>query len=144
MNRRNFLTKLGLGIAGAIVAPTIAETIAVNAKKYFFIQNNPLSLCGIPYYMSSVSGTWLGFNRNQYPEIKANVISELSESISTDWERNEKAFYKLAYGNGPIISSKLLRIPLQIRPKLLEVEIERLRKMYPNPYKASNPAIRIA
>ena len=37
--------RLALGVAGTIVAPTLAETLAVNAKKYFFMDGkNPLSM----------------------------------------------------------------------------------------------------
>ena len=37
LSRREFLKNLGIGVAGAIVAPTLAETVAVNTKKYFHI-----------------------------------------------------------------------------------------------------------
>jgi hypothetical protein len=41
-DRRAFLRNLATLAAGAIVAPTLAETLAVNAKKYFFLNGNPL------------------------------------------------------------------------------------------------------
>ena len=42
--RRGFFRNLAIAAGGVIVAPTVAETLAVNAKKYFFLQGNPLSI----------------------------------------------------------------------------------------------------
>ena len=39
IGRRSFIRRLGLGLAGALVAPTLAETLAIGMKKYFFIHN---------------------------------------------------------------------------------------------------------
>ena len=37
---------------------------------------NPVGLLGVPYHHSNAStGTWLGFNRANYPEIRANAVS---------------------------------------------------------------------
>ena len=44
LSRRSFLTRLLPAVGGAIVAPTLAETLAVSDKKYFFLRNNPFAL----------------------------------------------------------------------------------------------------
>lgn len=55
LNRRKFLSMFGKASAAIIIAPTLAETIAIGAKKYFFLGNvaalNPLdsldAICAI-------------------------------------------------------------------------------------------------
>jgi hypothetical protein len=43
ITRRSFLQTILPESAGMIVAPTLAETLSVNAKRYFFLTFNPLS-----------------------------------------------------------------------------------------------------
>jgi len=68
IGRRSFIRRLGLGLAGALVAPTLAETLAIGAKKYFFLQeNSPASenaLFGIPEWTTLTSGVWMCFDRS--------------------------------------------------------------------------------
>lgn len=42
--RRSFFRNLAIAAGGLIVAPSIAEVLAVNAKKYFFLRDNPLAV----------------------------------------------------------------------------------------------------
>lgn len=47
MDRREFLRRFGLGTAaataGVLVAPTLAETLLIGARKYFFLWGNRFS-----------------------------------------------------------------------------------------------------
>jgi hypothetical protein len=46
LDRRSFLRSLLPAAAGVIVAPTLAETLALSSRKYFFISDNPLAPVG--------------------------------------------------------------------------------------------------
>jgi hypothetical protein len=76
LDRRSFLKSVW-PIGAAIIAPTLAETLAVSAKKYFFLSSNPLaplSLDGLgwwSYYSSS--GQWIGMSRTTLVNIGAPV-----------------------------------------------------------------------
>lgn len=64
MNRRSFLTRLLPAVAGTVIAPTLAETLAVNAKKYFFLGGNPW-IDRIPYAVANVEiHEWPGLKRH--------------------------------------------------------------------------------
>lgn len=49
---------------------------------------NPVGLLGVPYHHSNASsGTWLGFNRANVPEIRANGVNAGSSALSLPYVR---------------------------------------------------------
>jgi hypothetical protein len=49
---------------------------------------NPVGLLGVPYHHSNASsGTWLGFNRANVPEIRANAVNASSSALSLPFAR---------------------------------------------------------
>lgn len=54
LDRRGFLKRLLPAAAGIVVAPTLAETLYHGAKKYFFLNGNPLQTPDLTYPLPSV------------------------------------------------------------------------------------------
>jgi hypothetical protein len=81
MYRRNFLKKLGILTAGAIVAPTLAEVVVTNAKKYFFIRNNPFG--GTAKLWGMVANLDLNCPRNQIYLINIELHPKQKEMLES-------------------------------------------------------------
>lgn len=52
------------------------------------LSSNPVGLLGVPYHHSNASsGTWLGFNRANVPEIRANAVNAGSSALALPFIR---------------------------------------------------------
>lgn len=85
LDRRTFLKRLAPAAAGVILAPTLAETLYHGAKKYFFLNGNPLeepSLLGLRYcHYNSTNSVWSGFSRTETP-VEVIELEEITMKIA--------------------------------------------------------------
>jgi len=59
-------------IRGATTTPTLGDRVVIEG----LTGANPVALLGVPYHHNNAStGTWLGLDRAQFPEIRANRVS---------------------------------------------------------------------
>jgi hypothetical protein len=98
---RTYSTNLATdrGAATITAIDYAAKTITVNAAPGGTIATdkvvisgvsgaNPVSLLGVPYHHNDASsGTWLGFNRANFPEIRANHVNASGSSLALPFAR---------------------------------------------------------
>jgi hypothetical protein len=71
------------------VTPSVAGVVATDLLVFSGLQSaSPTGLLGIKYHDSNAStGTWLGFDRSQFPEIRANRVNGNNSALTTPLPR---------------------------------------------------------
>jgi hypothetical protein len=68
--------------------PTVAGATTGDKLVLSGLGANPVGLLGVPYHHSNASsGTWLGFNRANVPEIRANAVNAGSSALALPYVR---------------------------------------------------------
>lgn len=71
-------------VDSAVTGVVIGDKIVVSGVS----GASPTSILGVPYHISDAStGTWLGFNRANFPEIRSNSVDAASATLSLNMAR---------------------------------------------------------
>lgn len=71
-------------VDSAVAGVTVGDKVVVSGVS----GASPASIFGVPYHISDAStGTWLGYNRANFPEVRANSVDAASSALSLNQAR---------------------------------------------------------